>query len=561
MEFVQRQALPAKLTLDTYLYASFAALACFISVMIPVILATKKNIVSQKRKHSSGQAQATWHKYFIDVILLAIAGYGWYTLRQSWRLVDYSHESIAIDPLLLLVPGLFIIGLTLLCFRIYPWIIAFITWIGRKKWPVHMYTALIQIGRTSKQYQFFMLFLVMTISIGLFSANTAQTVNQNLEEQVSYEAGADIVLQQYWERDIPVELTKAGEFIKEEDRRDNVRILYYEPNSAHIKDWPGIKQISRVFTKNRVNVTNTAEPNKNKKTLLMGIDTNTFGETAYFRSSLLSPNRHWFEYLNLMASETSSVMISRELAKDLDVRPGGYISLNWDMAQHAHFVVYDIIDYWPSWNPDTNPYFVVGNLSYIQNSMAIEPYRLWISLEEDADRGELLSKFEEERLRLTSFNDVLDGLNSLSKDAYLTGLNGSLTLGFLIALVITFIGFLLYWILSLRSRTLQYGVFRSMGMSARQLFIMLFWEQVLTTGMAVLLGVVIGKITSILFIPFLQNSLGTEGQLLPFRIVFERSDEILIYSFAGLLLISGLAILSWMISKIRIHQAIKIGEE
>ncbi|WP_218212186.1 hypothetical protein, partial [Pseudomonas sp. 2822-15] len=107
-----------------------------------------------------------WHKLFIDVILLAVAGYGWYTLRQDWQVVNYSDESIAIDPLLLLVPGLFIIGITLLCFRIYPWIIALITWIGRKRWPVHVYTAFMQIGRTSKQYQFFMLFLVMTISIG-----------------------------------------------------------------------------------------------------------------------------------------------------------------------------------------------------------------------------------------------------------------------------------------------------------------------------------------------------------------------------------------------------------
>ncbi len=406
-----------------------------------------------------------------------------------------------------------------------------------------------------------MLFLVMTIPIGLFSANTAQTVNQNLEDQVRYEASADIVLQQFWERDIPIELTQAGQFIQEEDRRDNLRILYYEPEMSHIRDWPGIKQVSRVFTKNRVNVSNSAVPGRNGETRLMGIDTNTLGETAFFSSSLLSPNRHWFESLNVMAGQTSAAMISRELADELQVQPGGYISLDWPMTQQAHFVVYDIIDYWPSWNPNTNPYLVVGNLSYIQNSMAIEPYHLWISLEDDADRTQLMKKFEEERVRLNSFHDVQVDLLNIRNDAYITGLNGSLTLGFLIALVITFIGFLLYWILSLRARTLQYGVFRAIGMSTRQLFTMLFWEQILTTGMAVILGVVVGKITSILFIPFLQNSLGNHGQLLPFRIIFDRGDELLVYVFAGILLIIGLSILSWMISKIRIHQAIKLGED
>ncbi len=563
MEFTQRELLPVKLTLDTYMYAGLAAAVCLISVMVPVLMATKTNIVSLKRQGSRGNGQAIWHRLFIDVVLLLITGYGWYTLHQNRTIVNDAYGNISIDPLLLLIPGLFIIGLTLLCFRIYPWIIALITWLGRKIWPVHMYTTLLQIGRTSKQYQFFMLFLVMAISIGLFSANTAQTVNQNLEEQIRYEAGADIVLQQYWDREVPFELTQAGGFLPEEERRENVRTLYYEPDTSHIKEWPGIKQISRVFTRNQVNVANSADADSNKyeETRLMGIDTKSFGETVSFRSSLLSPDRHWFDYLNLMASQTSSVLISRGLADKLDVHPGEYISMGWDGAQQAHFVVYDIIDYWPSWNPDTHPYFVVGNLSYIQNSMAIEPYQLWISLEDNADRAELSARFEEERLRLTRFQDVQDDLIHLKNDAYLTGLNGSLTLGFLIALVITFIGFLLYWVLSLKSRTLQYGVFRAMGMSTRQLFNMLFWEQILTTGMAVILGVWIGKLTSTLFIPFLQNSLGSQGQLLPFRMVFKQSDEWLVYSFAGILLLVGLGILIGMISRIRIHQAIKIGEE
>ena len=560
MEFVQRQSLPVKLTLDTYLYAGVAAIACLISVMIPVFMATRQNIVSQKRQHSRGHGQAIWHKYFIDILLLAIAAYGWYMLRQTNQSTSES-QSISIDPLLLLVPVLFIIGFTLLAFRVYPWIIALIAWMGRKKWPVPLYTTLMQIGRSSQPYQFFMLFLVMTISIGLFSANTAQIVNQNLEEQVRYQAGADIVLQQFWDRDIPIEMTKAGEMMSEEDKRDNLRILYYEPDTSHFNDWPGVKQVAKVFQKSGASITNTQIPNNKEETHLMGIDTKTFGETAFFRSSLLSPNRHWYEYLNLMASENSAVFLSKALAEKLEVLPGEYVTLNWNMAQQAHFVVYDVIDYWPSWDPSENPYFVVGNLSYIQTSMAIEPYQLWISLEDDADRSELMAKIEEEELSLFSFRDIQKNVNDLSNDAYLTGLNGSLTLGFLIALVITFIGFLLYWVLSLRARSLQYGTFRALGMSARQLFSILWWEQVLTTGVAIMLGVVAGKITSFLFIPFIQYSLGGQKQILPFRIFVEARDELLIYCFAAVILIIGLAILSWMVSKIKIHQAIKIGEE
>ncbi len=48
-------------------------------------------------------------------------------------------------------------------------------------------------------------------------------------------------------------------------------------------------------------------------------------------------------------------------------------------------------------------------------------------------------------------------------------LNGILTLGFLISILVTFAGFLLYWILSLKGRTLQNGIMRAMGLSLRQL--------------------------------------------------------------------------------------------
>src|SRR5699024_4722959 len=104
--------------------------------------------------------------------------------------------------------------------------------------------------------QFFMLFLVMTISVGLFSANTARTVNQNLEEQARYEAGADLVMQQHWDRDIPLELTQAGEHMDDDDKRDDTRVVYHEPDHAHIEDWDGIEQLARVFQKSGVDARN-----------------------------------------------------------------------------------------------------------------------------------------------------------------------------------------------------------------------------------------------------------------------------------------------------------------
>ena len=44
-----------------------------------------------------------------------------------------------------------------------------------------------------------MIFLILTVSLGLYFANTARALNRNAEESVSYAIGADVVLQEQWE--------------------------------------------------------------------------------------------------------------------------------------------------------------------------------------------------------------------------------------------------------------------------------------------------------------------------------------------------------------------------
>ena len=43
-----------------------------------------------------------------------------------------------------------------------------------------------------------MLFMILAISIGLFNANTARTINKNMEDKIRYSIGADVRLQAVW---------------------------------------------------------------------------------------------------------------------------------------------------------------------------------------------------------------------------------------------------------------------------------------------------------------------------------------------------------------------------
>ena len=70
LEFVQRTALPAKLTPKVYLYSLFAVLFLVITMLAPVVSVSRKTIVSHKQERARAKKAALWKKLCIDIVLL-----------------------------------------------------------------------------------------------------------------------------------------------------------------------------------------------------------------------------------------------------------------------------------------------------------------------------------------------------------------------------------------------------------------------------------------------------------------------------------------------------------
>ncbi|WP_226037307.1 ABC transporter permease [Aquibacillus saliphilus] len=572
LDFVQRSSLKVTILSDSYLYALWAVLACIVMVMIPVIQATSQSIVNRKQQSARVQGQAVWHKFFLDILLLGISWYGWwqYQTRQE-ELLTVSGGMLSVDPFLFFVPALFIIGLGLFCLRIYPWLIKIIYLLGKNYWSLSLYSTLLQVSRSFRQYQFLMLFLVMTIAVGVFSASAARTINNNLEEQLFYENGSDVALKMKWESQESSYASVAPNQEEQEGQEETdaisseteTAISYSEPPFEPITNLSGVERATRVFRKD--NVTAEAKGQSVYSANLMGIEPKEFGETAWFKPQLLP--HHWYEYLNLLASEPSSVLVSESIAARLGVSEGDYLTLNWDQSEQAEFVVYGVVDYWPAFNPnkqdddEEEPTLIVANLPYVQNMMGLEPYDVWLKMEPNVSREVLYQDIRDRNIAVTEMNDIRPKLAELKNSAFLLGLNGTLTLGFLISIVITFIGFLLYWILTLKSRILQYGIYRAIGIKLSELIGILTWEQLLTSGLACLMGVAIGGLTSQLFVPLFQLSFDPKEQVPPFHVIFDAGDEMKIYLFILFMLTIGLGVLMYLLKRIRVHQAIKLGDD
>ena len=141
------------------------------------------------------------------------------------------------------------------------------------------------------------------------------------------------------------------------------------------------------------------------------------------------------------------------------------------------------------------------------------------------------------------------------------GVFGILSLGFLVSVIVSLSGYLLYWFFNLSGRIVQFGVLRAMGLSRKQLTGMLLLEQLFTGGLAIFLGLFIGKITSKLFLPFLQTTDNVDNAVPPFRVIFDQQDTVQLYVVVGFMLLTGAALLFLHIRRLRVHQAVKMGEE
>ena len=303
--------------------------------------------------------------------------------------------------------------------------------------------------------------------------------------------------------------------------------------------------------------------------LLMGINTKEFGECVDFKTELLPV--HWYEYLNAMAPDPMAVLASGNMKTQLGFSLGDTVTYRTKDGFSAQGTICGFVDYWPSYNPVTtvlnddgstteiSNYLVVGHFGYMMSAWGSTPYQVWMRSAEDTDF--IYDFVSRTGTRLTAFTDASAELVDLKNDPIFQGTNGILTLCFVVALALCAVGFLIYWILSIRSRTLLLGIFRAMGLTMREIIGMLVNEQVFISLVSIALGVGAGLLTSRLYVPLVQIAYASADTVIPLEIVSQPSDMVHLLAVVAVMVALCMGVLGVIISKIRISQALKLGED
>ncbi len=559
LEFVGRTALPVVLRPQTFVYDAVAFAFSMIVMMIPAMAASRTTIVEKKQSNNRRWKAPLWQKLFLDVICLGLSLYGLYSynLRQETVMVTAAEGlSVPVDPYLFLISTLFLIGAGLLFLRIYPYVLRLIFFLGRRFWSSSMYSTFLTVIRSSGRETFLMLFLILTVSIGIYFGNAARTINQNLEDRMNYDVGADIVMTRSW---VTTSTVSDGASLT----------VYVEPSFQDTVSLDGITDAARVIrakANTRHQSASQSTVGKNIPAALMAFDPTEFSKVVWYDGNLLP--YHINEYLSYMNQSSSAIICSTSYQKVHGLKAGDILSFSWkDADGKAVGTVYGTImaftDYWPGINPNTegNEFFVIANYNHVRLSTALQPYQYWLKMDEDATVAQVYESLTEKPFTVTSIRSARQEITQQKNDALLQGTNGSLTMGFIVTMMIAMVGFLLYWIISIRSRELQFGILRAIGLTKGNVWAMLIWEQILLSLAAILAGIMIGSLASQLYVPMLEMVYSAAQQVPPFRVVASRTDYQRIYILVAFMLSAGFIVLGALISRIKITQAIKLGED
>ena len=559
LEFVRRSALPVEIHADALLFAAAASLLSIVAMVLPAVRYAKTSIVGHKQRKNRRSSTPMWQKLGLDFLLLAVSLYGLYTFNnQRGILAQRVLEGASLDPLLFVSSSLFMIGAGLLMVRVLPAVVWLIFSLFKRLWSPALYASFLRVLRTRSSQGFIMVFLIMTIALGVFNAQAARTINQNMEDNLRYTIGADVVLQESWENN--------GMQVAEDP---SLELLYEEPDYGRYTALKGhgIETLAQVYV-NR-GATMSVSGGTLRDVQVMGIHTKDFGETAWFKDGL--SDIHWYNYLNAISQNSRAVLLSRNFQTEYGYELGDTINYRNSSGDSVRGIVYGFVDYFPGYVPVTyslgsdglyqekQTYLIVAHLAQLQASWGVAPYQIWIKNE---DGSSYIYDFAEENgLSYTVFRDSDAELVERKNDPVLQGTNGILTVGFIVVLLLCCVGFLIYWILSIQSRALQFGIFRAMGMSMREVISMLLNEQLFISGLSIAVGALVGHLTARLYMPLIQLAYAASDNALPLEVVRYAADDIRLFSAVGGMMLLCMVILGVLISRMKIAQALKLGED
>ncbi len=566
--WIWRQPLPVTMTQSAVRFGLAAVGLALLASLVPAMGAAGYTIVTYKQEMARSLKRPAWQRYFLDFILLVPPLYGYYVLSQRGSLSFLelgTQGSPFSEPLLFLVPALFLFAASLLFIRFFPYLMSFLAWVVQRMGSVPTVLAIRHLARSASFYTGPLLLLILTLSLAAFTASMALTLDQHNGDAVYYRVGADMKLVELGENTEDTGGPAAGggggqpaadEANKEDPLAATTVKWLFLPVTEHLQV-PGVRAATRVGRFNASANLGGAAAQIN----LMGVDRVDFPRVSYWRPDFAP--RSLGGLMNSLAVEDSALIVDRRFLADYAINVGDKVKLSLNASGLGGTADFTIVDYarlFPSLYPEDG-YFAIANLDFIHERIGgTVPYDVWLRTDTAYEGTEIVDGVEDVGLRVLSDQDSRALVAEYEKQPERTGTFGILSVGFVTSALLTVLGFLLYSLVSFQRRFIELGILRAIGLSISQMSAFLALEQAFLIGTGLVMGTIMGVWASSLFIQFLQVGAGKYALTPPFEVQVAWGAIANIYVVFLLMFLFAVGTMMYMLVRMRVFQAVKLGE-
>lgn len=499
LTFTSRTPLPVSLDGFSLPLAILALAVSLLARLWPAIQVARQSVVTEEREWARPPRGPAWYRYYLDLLLIAPTYYLYTLMAKQGNLANLvvdRPEDLYRDPLLVLIPALFIVTASLMAMRLFALLMRVLDFVaGLPAWfTIHL--TLRQLGRQSHDYIQPTLLVIVSLALGVYTLSMAASLDRWLVDRMYYQVGADMSF-------TPKPMIEGTTIIDGN----------WIPGPDAFRTIPGVIAAARVadFTV-RVNSGSRNE----LAGRFMAIDRTEFPQVAYYRPDFASESLG--SLMNRLALTSDGILVSNSVLKKYELHTGDQITMvvsASSLRATVQFTIVGTYDYFPTVYEDSRP-TLIGNLEFLSSQFGFTvPHNIWLKLEPGMPVETVMKAFPG-ALGITS-QSILDSQALIAAEQGKTervGIFGTLSIGFLAAAVMAILGLLIYSYASLRDRVYRFGVLNAVGVSRRQIMTQLILEYAFLVLFGVLVGAAIGNIASQLFIPFFRFT-GEKGIPLP----------------------------------------------
>lgn len=531
--------------------ATFALVFTILIRVFPTISASRHTIISYKTDRSRHIRRPIWQRLGVDILLLIGIGYFYYQIVQQGGLVNIEGGLSNIDqaydqPIVFLLPPLTIFALTLFILRLLPVLLRFLAWLIQLTNNVGLLIVTRQLERSPGMYYLPLILLVTTISLGIYTSSFARTIDRYLYEQQFYRITADISVRVFSQ--------DTSAFAGQSDEESNSAYM-------HISEFNAMDSIDKATRLGEYQAT-ARLTSGNVEAEFIGVDRAEFGQVVFWRTDFASTRLGYL--LNALAIQPDTTLVSQNFLDERNLNIGDFVEVEVRSIGESVTVNLQIvgtINYFPRWYPENDGPLFVGNLDYLFEQAQTElPHRIIARVPDDFDKKAFTRDVVQRGAAGVLVEEPLSRIEREQSRPERQGLFGLLSIGFITSSLATMIGFLLYTIFSYQRRYVELGILRAIGLSQTSMMVSVAWELGLLILMGLVLGVCIGIVTSVLYIPYMQFVSNLSGIVPPYLVTMAWTEIAQIVGLFVLTFLVIMLILMVILRRMRIFQAVKLGE-